>query len=183
MSAIAEIFRPGTAAANAARPIGRQEAKHPYQWLYPGPDSREAMPSGVVAVPAIVSPATSASVRVMQYTVPTGFVYVLRRLLMSTNAQAYSPGQQMLLFTLQALYANGPRQVEWLNNLDFPFGEYTTLPGNFRTLLQEIDRPLVFAPLTTLEISVVNNGIQIPAATDTLIGILGGYLHPESDCR
>ena len=186
MSAIAEIFRPGTAAAQAARPIAtrnNEQGKHPYQWLYPGPFSKPAFPSGVVPVPAIVSPATSATAVVLQYEVSTGYVFVLQEVLMNTNAQAYTPGQQQLLFTLQALYASGPRNVDFLANLDFTLGEFTVLPGNNKMVPYQLKRPIVFNPLDVLQISAVNNGITTPASTDVLIGILGGYLFPESECR
>jgi len=179
------MYAPGAALSRAAGPIARNrdEGKFPYQWLNPGPNSKLALPSAIVSVPAIVSPAQSATASVLTYEVPQGYIYMLDRLLMATNCAQYSPGQQQLLFTLQALYATGPRQVEWLNNLDFPYGQFTTLPGDMRMVLQEIDRPLMFHPLDVLQITVLNNGINVPAATDKLIGALGGYLFPESEVR
>jgi hypothetical protein len=178
------IIKPGAALSAAARPLSvphRVEGKYPFQWLYPGPNSEFQRPSGIIQVPAIVAPATSAQAIVLSYEVPEGYRFVLNRLLMATNAVGYSPGQNLLLFTLQVKYSTGPRGVEFLTNLDYPTGRFITNAGAFETQTEPLDQRLEFEPLAVLQIIVTNNGLGAPTATDVAIGILQGHIYPESE--
>jgi hypothetical protein len=181
---IKSIVTPGASLSAAARPLSqphRVEGKYPFQWLYPGPNSRMARPSGIIGVPPIVAPAASATGVVMTYEVPEGYRFVLEAILMSTNAVGYGPGQGLMSFTLQVKYSTGPRGVEFLSNLDYPTGKFVTLPNDYETELAPLVGRLEFAPLDVLEIIVVNTGIPLPDATDVAIGILRGFTYPNSE--
>jgi hypothetical protein len=185
------IIKPGSSLSRAAQPLSsphRAEGKYPYQWLYEGPNARFARPSGIVAVPAIVAPATSASVNVLSpgnpqggWQVPEGYRFVLTDLLMGTNATGYSPGQGLITFSLVVLYSTGPRNVEYLSNLDYPTGKFVTIAGAFETELSPIRQRLEFQPLDVLQVVVTNNGLGAPAPTDVLLAILQGFTYPNSE--
>ena len=181
MNIIKPIIKPGAALSAAARPLAstrRSEGKYPFQWLYPGPNAKMALPSGIVQVPAIVAPAVSSQAIVLSYEVPEGYRFVLTDILMSTNATGYGPGQKLLGFTLQVVYSTGPRAVEFLSNLDFPLGRFITVPGAFETELQPLKQRLEFASLDVLQVIVTNTGLAAPGNADVLIGILGGFTYP-----
>ena len=181
---VKSIVQPGASLSAAARPLSvphRVEGKYPFQWLYPGPNSRMARPSGIVAIPGITAPATNALATVMKYEVPEGFRFVLEGVLMGTNATGYSPGQGLLLFTLQVEYSTGPRGVEFLTNLDFPTGKFVTVAGAFEAQCADLVGRIEFAPLDVLEVVVNNQGLNAPAATDVAIGVLQGFLYPNSE--
>jgi hypothetical protein len=181
---IRNIVQPGASLSAAARPLStphRVEGKYPFQWLYPGPNSRMARPSGIITLPTITAPVISATAVVLTYEVPEGYRFVLDALLMATNATSYAPGQNLLLFTLQVKYSTGPRGVEFLTNLDYPTGKFVTLAGAFETELAPLVGRLEFAPLDVLEVIITNNGLPTPSPTDVAIGILQGFTYPNSE--
>lgn len=183
-SQVSSIVKPGASLSAAAQPLStphRVEGKYPFQWLYPGPNSRNRRPSGIILVPAIVPPATSVQAVVMSFEVPEGFRFELTELLMSTNATGYSPGLGLMSFSLIVKYSTGPRGVEDLNNLDFPTGKFVTIPGDFETELALLRRPINFAPLDVLQVVINNTGLATPAGTDVAIGILQGFTYPNSE--
>lgn len=186
-----QIIKPGAALAAAARPLSqphRAEGKYPFQWLYEGPNAKFALPNGIIPLPAINAPATQATAVVMSFIVPEGYRFVVSDILMATNSTTYSPGLGLLNFSMVVVYSTGPRVVEYLGNLDFCLGEFETGPGIMKTKLQHLRQRLEFAPLDQIEIQVVNNpgntpggGIPAPAATDVVIGILGGFTYPNGE--
>ena len=191
-SQITSIIKPGASLAEAARPLAgtkRSEGKFPYQWLYEGPNAKFAFPNGIIPVPPITPPATQNLAQVvMSFQVPEGYRFTLSGILMATNSALYFPGQGLLSFSLVAVYSTGPRNVEYLSNLDFPVGEFTALPGSMKTRTQPLRQRLEFAPLDVLQIQVSNNpnnvvggGIPTPNPTDVVIGILEGYTYPNSE--
>jgi hypothetical protein len=189
---VTSIIKPGASLAEAARPLAgtkRSEGKFPYQWLYEGPNAKFAFPNGIIPLPAIVPPATQVlATQVMSFQVPEGYRFTLSGILMATNSALYFPGQGLLNFSLVAVYSTGPRNVEYLSNLDFPVGEFTSLAGSMKTVTQRLRQRLEFAPLDVLQIQVSNNpgntpggGIPTPNATDVVLGILEGFTYPNSE--
>ena len=183
-SSISSIVKPGASLSAAARPLStphRVEGKYPFQWLYEGPNAKFARPSGIVSLLPIVAPAVSVQQVVMTYGVPEGYRFVMTDILMSTNAAGYSPGQGLMLFSLNVKYSTGPRGVEFFTNLDFPVGRFITQAGDFETELSPIRQRLEFAPLDVLQIVINNTGLATPAGTDVAIGILQGFTYPNSE--
>ena len=189
---VTSIIKPGASLAEAARPLAgtkRSEGKYPYQWLYEGPNAKFAFPSGIIPLGGFTAPATqNLNQVVMSFQVPEGYRFTLTGILMATNSALYSPGQGLLNFSLVAVYSTGPRNVEYLSNLDFPVGQFCSLPGNMVSITQQLRQRLEFSPLDVLQIQVSNNpanvangGISTPAATDVVLGILEGFTYPNSE--
>ena len=189
---VASIVQPGASLIAAAQPLAspkRALGKYDSQWLFPGPNSKFAFPNGIIPLPPILAPATQVlGASVMQYQVPEGYRFVLDGILMATNSSLYFPGTGLLNFSLVVVYSTGPRNVEYLGNLDFCVGEFVALPGNMKTITQPLRQRLEFSPLDVLQIQVSNNpantaggGIPIPGATDVVIGILEGFTYPQGE--
>lgn len=172
-----QIIKPGANLAMAAQETltdpRRAEGKWPYQWLYPGPNSRPVMQNGAVAIPAIGSGQTSASVIILNYMVPEGYRFVLTDIVMNAFASDWNPGSGQLGFTLVVQYSTGPRNVEFLANVLWGMGS-AQLPWPIRGRLE-------FHPLDVLQINLLNTGLVAPGANDFGYGALNGYTYPNSE--
>ena len=172
--------RPGAGLSRAAQPLAsptRALGTYPYQWSDPGPNSRPAMPSGSIAIPQIVSPATSASGLILNYEVPEGYRFVLTDLAIGAFAPDWAPGSGSLLFSLVVKYSTGPRNVEFLASLAFGLGLFVgggVQPVPWRGRSE-------FAPLDVLQVSLVNSGIATPGANDYAVAALWGHTYPTSE--
>lgn len=176
--AAGKIIRPGAGLIAAAQPLAspkRAEGVYPFQWNYPGPNSRIAMPNGAVAIPAIEAPATSATANIFAqpYQVPEGYRMVLTDVLFNAFAQDWTPGSGQLTFTLVVVYSTGPRNVEFLQNVAFPLG-LNGYPFPLRGRLE-------FAPLDVLQVVLTNTGIPTPAAADYAVAVLNGFTYPTTE--
>lgn len=172
------ILRPGAALTRAAQLTlatkQRAEGEFPYQWLYPGPNSRMALPNGAVAIPAIVAPGTPVSAVVLEYQVPEGFRSVLRGLTMNAfTASDWNPGSGQITFTLLVKYSTGPRNVEFLATTPIPLGTFERP--------YPLEGRLEFAPLDVLQVAVTNNSIDTPNPADYAYAILQMFTYPNSE--
>jgi hypothetical protein len=175
-----KIIKPGAGLIRAAQALAdprRTEGKFPFQWLYPGPNSRMAMPNTAapVAIPQIVGPATSAQAVLVAYEVPDGFRFVLTDILMQAIATDWAIGSGQLTFSLQVAYSTGPRNVEFLGNLPFPLGTFER-PWPLRGRLE-------FGPLEVLEVILTNTGIPTPGANDFGYAALNGFTYPNTEAN
>jgi len=174
-----KILRPGPALIQAARPLAspkRAEGVYPFQWNYPGPNSRMAAPNGSVAIPQIVAPATSATAQILPnggYQVPEGYRLVLTDILLGAFAADWAQGSGQLSFTLVVVYSTGPRNVEFLQNITIPWG-FQGYPFPLRGRLE-------FAPLDVLQVVLTNTGIPTPAASDYAYAVLNGFTYPTTE--
>jgi len=171
------IIRPGAELARAAQETltdpRRAEGKWPFQWLYPGPNSRTVNRNAAIAIPQIPSGDTSAAATILAYTVPEGYRFVLKKLIMNAFASDWAQGSGPLLFTLTVIYSTGPRNVEDFTDVSFGFGN--------GQIPYEIEGRLEFDPLDVLQINLTNSGITTPAASDFAYGLLGGFIYPNSE--
>lgn len=173
-----QIIKPGASLIRAAQPLSdprRAEGKFPYQWLYPGPNSRMvcANTAAPVPIPPIVTPGTPVSAILASYEVPDGFRFVLTDILMQANATDWVPGSGTLTFTAQVVFSTGPRNVQFLANLPFGLGS-TERPWPLHGRLE-------FEPLAVVEIFVTNSGIATPGPNDFAYAALNGFIYPNSE--
>lgn len=171
------IIKPGANLAMAAQETltdpRRAEGKYPFQWLYPGPNSRPVIQNGAVAIPAIGSGQSSASATILEYMVPEGYRFVLTDLVMNAFASDWNPASGQLAFTLVVQYSTGPRNVEFLTNVLFGMGT-NQLPWPIRGRLE-------FHPLDVLQINLLNTGLATPGTNDFGYGALNGFTYPNSE--
>lgn len=171
------IIRPGAALIRAAQETlaspEHAEGLWPFQWLYPGPNSRMALPNGAVAIPPILTPATTAQAVVFEYQVPEGFRFSLRGVTMNAFAADWNPGSGQISFTLLVKYSTGPRNVEFLSATSIGIGTFEKP--------YPLEGRLEFAPLDVLQVVVTNNSISTPAAADFAYAILQGFTYPNSE--
>jgi hypothetical protein len=172
-----QMIRPGAELARAAQETltdpRRAEGKWPFQWDFPGPESRPVMQNGSVAIPPIPSGGTSASGIILQYTVPEGYRFRLKEVVMNAFSGDWQQGSGQLLFTLQVLYSTGPRNVDFLTNVAFGLGS-GQIPWPIHGRLE-------FDPRDVLQMNINNFGIPAPAAADFAYGALNGFVYPNSE--
>lgn len=99
----------------------RQGGKWPYQWLYPGPNSRHVLVRGSVATPAYASGGGTA-VEVVNYVVPEGYRFSLRAIVVDgSQVSNWVPGSSDMLFNLHVVSA-GDRIADFLQDVKTPLG-------------------------------------------------------------
>jgi hypothetical protein len=107
------IVRAGDAAMR-----GRGAGRWPYQWLYPGPNSRHVLARGSAATPAF----NSGGVAVVTYQVPEGYRFSLRAVVVDgSQVSNWVPGSGDMTFDLNVISA-GARTVDFLQNVLTPLG-------------------------------------------------------------
>jgi hypothetical protein len=172
-----QMIRPGADLARAAQETltdpRRAEGKWPFQWDFPGPNSRPVIENSSVAIPAIPSGETSASAIILQYTVPEGYRFRLKEVVMNAFAGDWQQASGQLLFTLEVVYSTGPRNVDFLTNVPFGLGN-GQIPWPIHGRLE-------FDPRDVLQMNIVNVGIPSPAAADFAYGVLNGFVYPNSE--
>lgn len=171
-----QILRPGASLARAAQLTladpRRAEGLYPFQWLYPGPNSRMALPNDSVAIPPLVD-TTPVTAVVMTYEVPNGYRFVLKGVTMNAFAQDWNQGSGDLTFTLLVKFSTGPRNVEFLASSKIPLGT-SERP-------YPLEGRLEFAPLDVLQVLVTNNNIGTPNPADYAYAILQGFTYPQTE--
>ncbi len=170
------IIRPGSQLTRAAQALvdpQRALGKFEYQWLYPGPNAQMALPNGSIAIPQIISPALTALGTVLSYEVPDGMRFIMRGLTMNAFAADWTPGSGQLLFTMRVVFATGPRNVEFVQNMAFPLGTFER-PWPFEC-------PIQLAPRDVAEVLVTNVGLPTPGANDFAYALLNGFTAPQSE--
>lgn len=171
------IIRPGAALTRAAQLTladpKRADGEYPFQWLYPGPNSRIALPNGSVAIPAIATPGTPVTATILSYTVPEGYRLSLRALTMNAFASDWQRGSGQLTFTLQVKFSTGPRNVEFLASTNIGLGtDEKPFP---------LEGRLEFQPLDVLVVMVTNNSISTPDTADYAYAVLDGFTYPNAE--
>jgi hypothetical protein len=146
----------------------RALGKWPYQWLFPGPNSRHVLANAAFKV--VTSPATNV---ILSYQVPDGLRFSLRGIVFAFFGTGWNEGDPAgLSFTLQVLAA-GTRNVDFLQNV--------------LTHLGSADQPypilgrLEFAPNDTLQVLATNGGNVAPATTNYVAAQLVGHTYPNSE--
>ena len=169
-----QIIKPGSDLIQAARALSdpkRLLGTFPYQWIFPGPHSRQVLANQAIPLPA----AGAGAVQILTYQVPSGLRFSLRGIVFAFFGTGWNEGVAPgLSFTLQ-VQAAGIRQVDFLNNVtthlgspDFPY---------------PIMGRLEFAPLDILIVTVTNAvGSGIAAGPpNTAVAHLVGHTYPNSE--
>lgn len=158
-----EMVRAGDAAMR-----GRTAGRWPYQWLYPGPNSRHVLARGSVATPDFGGVAT-----VVTYTVPEGWRFSLRGVVVDgSQVSNWIPGSGDMVFNLIASGA-GLRDVDFLQNVLTPLGS-AVIPWPILGRLEfESNETLTWEVST-----VVNVGVGAPNFASCF---LLGHIYPNNE--
>lgn len=168
-----QVIKPGRSlieGAGALESPKRAAGKWPYQWLFPGPNSRQVLANGQTAIPPL-----NTSAPVVNYTVPDGMVFSLRAIVFAFFGTGWNEGTVTgLFFTLNVLGA-GTRAVDFLQNV--------------ATHLGSTDQPypilgrLEFNPLDQLQVSVLNpaGGVVTPGTPNIAVAHLVGHIYPSGE--
>jgi hypothetical protein len=176
----------GPDTVKAAQKLARKETNKelfPYDWVYPSKNAIRVTGSdkGIQSIPA---PAPATPTIVVQYTVPTGFRFILTGILRWTNAAGFIQGSGNALWTMDinegsyiaqglagafnagisssSITMGSPDVGAW--NIGFP----QSMPGVFKSL--EVLRDLI---TTTADITA--------GAPNYFIGGFFGWLEPAED--
>lgn len=166
-----KIIQPGPSLVEAGRALEdprRQVGKWPYQWLFPGPNSRQVLANGTSVAPTSGTPQTPLS-----YTVPDGYRFSLRAIVFFYNGTLWHEGTATGLSFSLIDQAAGSRAVDFLANVLTHLGT----PDQPYPILGRLE----FAPTDVLTVVVSNGGGFVPAGTDTVVAHLVGHTYPNSE--
>jgi hypothetical protein len=120
---IREVIVPGKPgfilAGGALASPRRRVGTWPYQWLYPGPNSRHVRAAVTAATPfpaGFGTPLTLAD-----YTVPNGYRFSLRGIVANNNVSDWIEGDGNVVFNL-VVRSVGSRNVDYLQNVTTRLG-------------------------------------------------------------
>lgn len=170
-----QVIQPGPStieAAGALEDRRRLVGRYPYQWIFPGPNSRHVLAGANSAQPV---PAGAGSlVTVVIYEVPDGLRFSLRGIVFGFDGTGWQEGTQTgLAFTLQ-VQAAGTRNVDFLANVTTHLGS----PDQPYPILGRLE----FAPLDTLVVIVTNLTGQVAAGPPNVVfAHLVGHTYPNSE--
>lgn len=107
------IVKAGDAAAR-----GRTAGRWPYQWMYPGPNSRHVLARGSAPTPDF----NAGPADVVTYIVPEGYRFSLRAVVIDgSQVSGWIPGSPDMQFDLHCVAA-GDRIVDFLQDVLTPLG-------------------------------------------------------------
>lgn len=158
------MIEAGRALEDKRRLVG----KYPFQWLFPGPNSRHVFAQGSLLVPA-----TGPASVIFNYSVQDGMRFSLRGIVFAFNGSGWAEGTATgLSFTLQVLAA-GQRNVEGFANI-------LTQLGSLAQPYPILGR-LEFAPNDQLQVTVQNGGGVTTGPAQTVTAHLVGHQYPNSE--
>lgn len=167
-----DFIVPGSSLVTAAQALGRQnrrEGTYPYQWLFPGPNSRHVRASGSVLMPD----ALGSSATVLDYKVPQSMRFALRGIVLASGAPDWVPGSGDLLFKVMVSGVS-PRSVDFLNNVDTPLGS-TQSPFPILGRLE-------FESLSTISVLVYPiANVSVGADGGYQTAMLVGHIYPNNE--
>lgn len=163
-----KVITPGPSLVTAARAIAGADPRnaigtYPYQWLFPGPHSRNVTAQNTVALSG-----PGFTDLILQYVVPDGEIFSCRGVVVGFIGTGWSEGSTQLEWTL-SVTAAGTRKVDFF--------------ANIRTHLGSLESPypvlgrLEFAPLSVLQWTVQNTGG--PSAGTFSFAHLVGHTYPQ----
>jgi hypothetical protein len=160
---------PNVARGGDAVMRGRTGGKWPYQWLYPGPNSRHVLERGSVATPAFAAaPAVVAS-----YTVPEGYRFSLRAVVVDgSQVSNWVPGSSDMLFNLRVI-SPGTRIVDYFQDVKTPLGS-TVIPWPVLGRLEFTSDDVLQWDVATVQ----NVGVGDPNFVSCF---LLGHIYPNSE--
>lgn len=165
------VIPAGPSLVEAARTLGtakRRAGTFPYQWLFPGPNSRHVRTQSSVNMTGS-SYGDTLSLN-NPYLVPEGMRFSLRGVVVGSTVPDWEQASGNLLFTLQVSKV-GARNVDWLTNVNTSLGS----PQEPFPVLGRLE----FNSLDVLSWTVS------PVAAITLTGfsfaMLIGHTYPDSE--
>jgi hypothetical protein len=164
-----KIIVPGRSQVQAAEALEspkRVLGKWPYQWLFPGPNSKQVLANAAVAIPT-----STNTVDVVQFVVPDGYRFSLRGIVMSFAGTGWNQGTPGGLAFNLVCDSAGPRDVDFFQNVLAAIGS-TAQPYPILGRLE-------FEPLDALTITVTNNGGVTPGSPNFAIGHIVGHTYPN----
>jgi hypothetical protein len=167
------IIVPGRSQVQAAEALEnprRLIGKWPYQWLFPGPNSRHVLVNDRASVPL----GASSQVTLAKFQVEDGLRFSLRGIVFAFEGTGWNEGTTSgLSFTLVADLA-GPMNVDFLQNVLTQLGS-TAQPYPILGRLE-------FEPLTNLSVVVTNvGGVVAEGPPNTVVAHLVGHTYPNSE--
>lgn len=166
------IIKPGPSLVQASRALERRErgaGAWPYQWLYPGPNSRQVLATAQIPSP---HPGVAITPIGLGYQVPEGLRFSLRGIVFGFAGTGWVEASGALLFTLQITSSGGMRNVDFLANIATRLGS-SALPYPILGRLE-------FDSLDVLNPLVLN--VSVPfLATNFVFAHLVGHTYPNSE--
>lgn len=163
-----KVITPGPSLVASARAIAGADPRnaigtYPYQWLFPGPHSRNVSANNVVA---LSGPGNTDLI--LEYIVPDGEIFSCRGFAVGFIGTGWAEGSGTLNWNL-TVTAAGTRKVDFLNNIKTHWG---SLESPYPILGR-----LEFAPLSVLRWAVTNAGG--PASGTFSFAQLVGHTYPQ----
>ena len=176
-SGIREMIAPGAGSVEATRALGtskRRAGIYPYQWLFPGPNSKHVRASNSVIMPAEYG----SDAGIIDYTVPEGMRLSLRGIVFASTSPDWEAGSGDLVFSLSVTGISS-RPVDWLAEVVTPLGTFEQpfpilgrLEFNSLNNLVVSVRPVANVTLSTQE---------APRAGGFQSAMLVGHLYPNDE--
>lgn len=167
IEAQSRILTPGPSLVKGARALEDPKSSigtYPYQWLFPGPHSRQVLANNTIP---ITGPGNTDII--LEYLVPDGMIFSLRGIVWGFIGNGWSEGSNELVFNT-TVTAAGTRKVDFLNN-------WKTHVGSLESPYPMLGR-LEFAPLDVVRVAVTNTG---GPASGNCFAHLVGHTYPQSE--
>jgi len=153
--------------AKALEDPQRLAGKWPYQWIFPGPHSRQVLENQAAPVPTI-----GTSIQLLSYLVPDGLRFSLRGVVFAFFGSGWNEGSGDLVFSL-TVQAAGTRDVDYLNNVTTHLGS----PDFPYPILGRLE----FAPEDVLIVNLANNANVVAGSPNFVVAHLVGHTYPNSE--
>lgn len=181
------IITPGPSliqAAQALEVIQRGSGKFPYQWIYPGPNARPVVATGILTVPGPPIPAIpkGTSADVVTYAVPTGERFSLRGVVFAVlSGTALAADNSNFNWSLIVRGA-ATRTVEGFAKLTVPFGSVNNGAGGDNQVRVPFPLPGTLEmnqrDTVAIIVTVTNNA---GLASTVILAQLWGHNYPNSE--
>ncbi len=166
-----EVLSPVRGITEGARALGGARARagiFPYQWIFPGPNSKTVRAAGSVIMPA----AYGTTATVLDYAVPQGMRFSLRAVVIDCTSPDWNQGSGELIFNVAVVESIGPRFVDGLSNIRTTLGS--------RSQPFPVFGRLEFEALTKLRVTMLPvSGLSVSQGYG--IAMLCGHLYPNSE--
>lgn len=162
------ILTPGPALVQGARALEDPKSSigtFPYQWLFPGPHSRQVLANNTIPITGPGN--TDAILDGAGYQVPDGMIFSLRGVVWGFIGTGWQEGSNQLVFNVIVIAA-GTRKVDFLNN-------WKTHIGSLESPYPMLGR-LEFAPLDVVQVTVTNTA---GPASGFAFAHLIGHTYPQ----
>jgi hypothetical protein len=165
-----KIIEAGPVLSQGARALvdpSRNVGTYPYQWIFPGPHSKQVLVNETVP---LLGPGNTTAI--FSYKVPLGMRLSVRGFVWGFLGTGWNEGSNQLVASL-VVDAAGPRVVDFLNNM-------RTHMGSLESPYPILGR-LEFEPLDLLTFQVVNTGGPPASSSNFVFAHLVGSNYPDGE--